>query len=937
MPARPAEPAREEPRSPLTKEEKEVRVARLKLNFADDSWVASKQRFAAGAVPLDENGNAIHGLTAEWTTSDKQVVFVTKDGRAIAGRPGTARLIARAGSKQESVKINVYDDGRTTRPATAGSKRYSKREVLLARKQKRQALFAHSPSPIPPDDRLPDSETDTLYEPRNDVGKPEGRTEAAAQTAAAANGARETVGSANYTFGVPLAGLPGRQLDTALALTYNSRVWHKVTRTPTKVYFDVDAGWPAPGFRLGYGQVESQGTAGFTLTEPDGTRREMLSIGASKYRTTDGSIITFEGSQYGGTVTYPDGTQVLYAASSGPRSFPYRVIDRHGNYISITYVGGIGPQIASIQDTLGRFMQFHYAGEDLIAITAPGYNGGPDRQVARFYYETITFQPYSLFHISYVQVTNPTSARILRYVYLPGTQNGYRYDYSPYGMIYKTSQLRGMTVSPSPPLLTSMGSVTADGDVAATSQYNYPTGMVNLTDVPKYTNRTDDWAGRTTASAATWSFSADETTGTSTVTSPTPDNTVTETLTDPATGQVLSVTVKYQTTILAKTVFTWQASTVGQRLDKIETTNEAQQTRATDFTYDTATIFNNVTIVSERDFAPAGTLGTELRRVQTTYENSTNYTNRGLIHLPKTVKVYPGGSATASSHSAYTYDGDTLTDRVGISNYDPSYNPYSPEEEICDWVWNGHYDEWVCNWYPVYDPATAYRGNVTSVTSYANAGAGTGARSDTSSYDIAGNVIEQTVNCCRKKTYGYSGTYEFAYVTSETKGETGQLSTSATYDFNTGLLRTAVSENNRTTTIHYDPASLRTSQILSPVGPSTYASTTFTFYDELINDPDTTHKHSYVLTTTQRNSTNTISSYQYLDGRGAVARAFSSYTATQGWVTQDVEYDRVGRVTRSSQPYYSTGAAAPINPSGLWNTNVYDKLSRVTSSHVALR
>ena len=327
-----------------------------------------------------------------------------------------------------------------------------------------------------------------------------------------------------------------------------------------------------------------------------------------------------------------------------------------------------------------------------------------------------------------MQVTNPANARILRYVYLPGTQNGYRYDYSPYGLIYKTFQLRGMTVSTTS--LTSMGSVTADGDVAATSQYNYPTFMVNLTDVPKYTTRTDDWAGRTTSSAATWTFSADETTGTSTVTSPAPDNSLTETLTDPTTGQVQSVTVKYQSTILAKTVFTWQASTVGQRLDKIETTNEAQQTRATDFTYDTATIFNNVTIVSERDFAPAGTFGTELRRTQTTYENSANYTNRGLIHMPKTVKVYPGGSATPSSHVAYTYDGDTLVDRPGIGNHDPSYNPYSPEEEFCDWVWNGHYEEWVCEWYSVYNPATAYRGNMTSVTSYANAAAGTGARTD---------------------------------------------------------------------------------------------------------------------------------------------------------------------------------------------------------------
>ena len=130
-----------------------------------------------------------------------------------------------------------------------------------------------------------------------------------------------------------------------LALTYNSRVWHKVTGTPTKVYFDVDAGWPAPGFRLGYGQIESQGTAGFTLTEPDGTRREMLSIGASKYRTTDGSIITYEGSQYGGLATYPTALKSVMQPRAMARAvIRIALIDRHGNYVAITYVGGVGTE-----------------------------------------------------------------------------------------------------------------------------------------------------------------------------------------------------------------------------------------------------------------------------------------------------------------------------------------------------------------------------------------------------------------------------------------------------------------------------------------------------------------------------------------------------------------------------------------------------------------
>lgn len=117
------------------------------------------------------------------------------------------------------------------------------------------------------------------------------------------------------------------------------------------MYYDVDYGWPAPGFRLGYGQIEYQGSAGFTLIEPDGTRRQMTSIGGGKYRTTDGSLITYEGSQWGGMVTYPDGTHVWYGATSGPRNYPGSVTDRQGNYINIYYVNGVGPKISTIVDT----------------------------------------------------------------------------------------------------------------------------------------------------------------------------------------------------------------------------------------------------------------------------------------------------------------------------------------------------------------------------------------------------------------------------------------------------------------------------------------------------------------------------------------------------------------------------------------------------------
>lgn len=932
MPPPPPASPRSQPKPPPTKAEREARVFRIQLNVNTEQWIAAKQQFAIGAVPLDKDGNPVHGLVVQWGTSDRQVVLVTRDGKATAVRAGSARLIARAGHKQESVKINVYAESQATSQEkdSARGKRSAKSN-LLARSAKGQTFFAHPAMPSGTDDRLPDSETNTLYQPANNVGKPEGKTEAAAATSAAATGGTETPGSANFSFSIPLVGLPGRQLNTNLGLSYNSRIWHKSSGATTKMYYDVDAGWPAPGFRLGYGQIEHQGTAGFTLTEPDGTRHQMTSVGYNLYRTTDGSLITYNGSQWGGTVTYPDGTHVWYGATNGPRNYPGGVTDRHGNYIYISYVNGTGPKISMIADTLGRYIQFYYSGNDLIAITAPGYNEGADRQVARFYYETVSlyYDTIGLFNGYAVQTVSPTSARVLRYVYMPGTQNGYRYDYSAYGMIYKTSQLRGMTVDTNS--LSSMGWVSSEGGVAATSEYDYPTTPGSLSEVPKYTRRTDDWAGRTTTSAPYWTFASDETTGLSTVTSPLPENIITETQSDPTTGQVQSVTTKHQGSQLSKTTFTWESSTAGPRLQKVETTNEAQETKATAFTYDANTIFNNAIVVSERDFASPGTLGAELRRVETTYQNSTNYTNRGLIHLPLTVKVFAGGSYTPSSYVAYTYDQGTLMDRPNIAMHDPAYNPNSGEycyDECVEWdywyincvSWNQHCD-------PIYDYSTAYRGNVTTVTAYADAANATGATTNTMSYDIAGNVTEATANCCRRKTFSYSDSFFNAYETSSTRGETNQLSTSTDYDFNTGFVRTTLDENNRTTTIQYNSVSLRPSAIERPQG-----TTTFAYVDQLVDDPDTAHKHSYVITTTQRNANDSISAYQYLDGRGAVARSFSRYTTTQGWVTQDVEYDEIGRVKRSSQPYYSSGASATINPSNLWSTNTFDIPNRTNSS-----
>jgi hypothetical protein len=59
------------------------------------------------AVALDSEGATVHGLLAEWESSDKRVVFVSKQGQAVAGGPGHAILTAKVGRAGQSVNVVV--------------------------------------------------------------------------------------------------------------------------------------------------------------------------------------------------------------------------------------------------------------------------------------------------------------------------------------------------------------------------------------------------------------------------------------------------------------------------------------------------------------------------------------------------------------------------------------------------------------------------------------------------------------------------------------------------------------------------------------------------------------------------------------------------------------------------------------------------------------
>ena len=240
------------PSPPEKKSDKLNRLTRLQINPNGAVQLQERQSLLFTAVPFDSEGSAIHGLQAEWESSDKQVVFVKKSGEALAGKPGTATLTARAGALTATVQVivskgecepfgkkktdSVRDPRRVSqypaRSGNDGTNRIASRGKSRHHPAKQPRLSAASQFMFlrdPNDDPLPDNETTSLFKPVNSVGAPPGKKRGGARVPSPATGGTETNGNKNFTFALPVAGLSGRGINAGLSLVYNSAVWNKST------------------------------------------------------------------------------------------------------------------------------------------------------------------------------------------------------------------------------------------------------------------------------------------------------------------------------------------------------------------------------------------------------------------------------------------------------------------------------------------------------------------------------------------------------------------------------------------------------------------------------------------------------------------------------------------------------------------------------------
>lgn len=1015
------------PKPQEKQQDRDVRIVRIQI-YPGDVTVHVEEHVQMAAVAYDNDNAPVGGVQMTWGAHDEgrnRAIHLSERGEFHARIPGTFIITVEGGGRRAYTTVTVLVGPRAPRPTdqplsvrqvsnralpgtnqglagvnnsdgktqTAGfrEKRKGSRQKRAVSindgdQTRRAEAFAHrrvagAPAPMPQGGGSGGWNDNNAYassDPGNGVGDLPG--------APAAGGA----GSGNFQFGAPILSSSGRGINVSLGAAYNGRLWNKAG---SELTYDIDRGWPAPGWNLGFGKLVFMGPySGDMLVEADGTRHNYAGVrydygNATTFygHTTDGSFIDYNatsmvGGYFWATATMPDGTVINYNVTGPGVFYPTRVTDPNGNFVNITYVNNTGPRIQTITDTLGRVITFNYDSNSLLtAITAAGLGSGTTRTLVRFHYRHLNIAQYSNFGFgSVTTVVRDSNPWVIDAIYYPATATGYWFgdsastgyyfgtidSYSSYGLIKMVVETRNMTFSASS--INDMGTITSPGQLTRKELYNYPMypgdpnapNSSNLTDSPTYSSMTQSWVsdgtGATDQAVTLYSVNENASPRTVEVTLPNgvkskqysynytslPDNNPLKALD----GLVyLDETRDSTGALLHSSSSSWEKGAYeSPRPTQVQATNhEIQQATTATFTY--GSYFNQLTDVRNYGYG-----GEQLRWTHTTYQNSVSYKGsygscstyscygRHIFSLPLSLEVYDG-SNNRVARTEYQYDGQTLTQRYPLAQHDLAFDPYANAEGYCyyDYDWSDPDCNGACTpelvgcdgycpqtYYCPYDASTDYRGNVTQVTSYTNVdnSSATGALTETRRYDIAGNLVTASMSCCEQTSLTFTSSTQYAYPESQTRGSSDpnsldRVTTSAVYDFNTGLVTSSTDANNRQTTTSYDAASLRPTSIIASTG----AHTDYAYSDTAMTVGATTYLSSGV------GGTVADQNVKLLNGRGQVrqeqARAPDN-GQNQVWDCIDTTFDSLGLATKQTRPY-QCGTTAP-NPSLM----TFDSLGR---------
>ena len=280
--------------------------------------------------------------------------------------------------------------------------------------------------------------------------------------------------------------------------------------------------------------------------------------------------------------------------------------------------------------------------------------------------------------------------------------------------------------------------------------------------------------------------------------------------------------------------------------------------------------------------------GTLICQITTAYLTSdANYRNRNILGLAGSVSYFNENSALVRQET-YTYD------ESGMIN-----------------VGSPPYTGWT-------DPATTFRGNLTTTSRWLNT-TGTTLQTHTQ-YDQFGNIRTAVDARQQQSTIDYASAQFYAYATQATSADpdgTGPLTALVTYteyDTATGRITAIVDANGQRTTLSYaDPLNRLKQVIQASTDTTAKTQTTYDYNDATRTVTVTTDQVAF--------NDNLIKTATVYDAMGRLSEK-RKYETVNDFITIKTEYDEVGRVSRTSNPYRGGETIS-------WTTNVYDALSRV--------
>ncbi|MCI0393184.1 MAG: RHS repeat-associated core domain-containing protein [Acidobacteria bacterium] len=967
----PAQPV-PKPQPQETQEQRNANVVRVDIS-PRDATVGAFEQIIFTAVAYDSNNSPVGGVQFDWDGEDEasgEKVNVPEKGKFSSSKEGNYKIKAKLGGREASAKVKVKGVKHVPGEQPIGpGKPISSRDLPVKPKstsslQKAKERIAKATS------GLPNRGLAGGLAPRGlaasfapNISKVKTRSAASTMPLVQSGGEdpygwnssnywsaddpgteRGTppghapdggAGSGNFQFATPVLALDGRGLDINLGLAQNSRLWHKAD---TEITFDIDRDWPAAGWSLGFGKIVGMGAQnGFMLIDADGTRHAYTgTLNFYQYsqtcvcKTSDGSFIDYKvtgdtpangGAPITAYAYLPNGTSIYYGAGGSNAIYPMQIIDSNGNMVNISYRNNQGPQIDKITDTLGRVIQFYYDSNNLlVAITAPGFDGTM-RTIVRITYDWKNLANLGA-NYGFIGLTprvRSDSIPVIKAIYYPANSTGYWFgdtdSYSAYGMLAKVIEQRGMGFSAAPlpadPYQAAdPGSITP-GTMNRQMVYDYPMSASGLNDSPTYQNGTETWAAMAVPAAVTHYF-VQENASPRRVEITRPDGVKTVMLSHNAPGQFndgqiyQDETYSPQGALLGKSFVNWeQGDYSAPRPTRIETTDERNQKTGKEFGYGPR--FNQVTETREYGYGYSyGGANTLLRKTVNFYPNNPNYTDPGsywrhIFNLVTVSEVYAGDGVTRLARTEYSYD--EFTGAAGLQNtpgivyvgHDLASDPYSGG----------------------YNPVTEYRGNVTTIKRYVKAAGPVPADPiiETRHYDITGNLRKVDNSCCEQTTINYTLNTQYAWPESQTRGSatdpTKQNTNGATYDFNTGMVKTSTDANGRISQVTYDSNTLRPLFEYAPTGGYNYH-----IYDDTgLVVLDFGYKAG------DSGGAFASRSDKYLDGHG---RVHGEIAYGKAYVLDIVEtkYDQLGRVWQQTRPYRH-GVDTPQ-----WSTVTYDSLDR---------